>query len=99
MGSDWKTPRLVYARHQQRRGTREEVTYCFITPNFRVIRNVTFNILAPDDWVVFVGFEELSDICRSCINSIESLLTEYVGEMSLNGCDGGSGEVVAEDPK
>jgi hypothetical protein len=64
-----------------------------------VIGNVALNILTPDDWMILARFEELCDVLSPRINSVKPLLAEYTGEVSLNSCDSGRGEVVAEDPK
>lgn len=81
------------------RGTAKEIPYRFVSTNFRVIRDIALNILAPDDWMFFVGFEELRNIFGSRINSVKLLLAEYTGEMLLNGRDSGRSEVVAKDPE
>lgn len=87
------------------RGVRREggavkiVAYRFVSTDFGVVRNVALNILAPDDWVVFVRFEELRNVRGSRINIIEFLLAKYTGEMSLDSHDGSRSDVVAKDPK
>ena len=77
----------------------KEITYRFVSADFGVVWNVALNILAPDDWVVFVRFEKLRNVFSSRINIIKSLLAKYTGEMSLNGCDCSGSNVVAKDPK
>ena len=64
-----------------------------------MIWDVALNILAPDDWVVFVRFEELRNVRSPRIKMIKFLLAKYGGEMSLNGCDSSRSDVVAEDPQ
>ena len=70
-----------------------------ISTDFGVIRDVALDILTPDDWMVLGRFEQLLDICGSCIDSVKPLLLEYTGKVSLNGCNSSRGKVVAEDPK
>ena len=64
-----------------------------------MIWDVALNMLVPDDWVVFVGFEELRNVRGPRIEMIKFLLAKYGGEMSLNGCDSSRSDVVAEDPQ
>ena len=75
------------------------VTYRFISANFRVILNVPLDVLAPNDWVVVVRFEEFHNIVCPCFNSLKPLATEDAGQVSVDSNDGGGSNVITEDPK
>src|ERR1700759_3856110 len=70
---------------QRENGSWWEITYGLLSTNFRVIGDVAFNILTPDDWMILVRFEELCDVLGPRVNGIKPLLVEYVGEVTLNG--------------
>ena len=74
------------------------LTYCLVSTNFGVILDIAFDILAPDGWVVIVWSKELGNILRSRTNSLEPFLPEDTGQVLLNGSNGGSGNMVTEDP-
>ena len=73
--------------------------YCLISADFRMILNVTLDILPPDDRMVGVGFEELRDVFRPCFDGIEPFLAEKISQVSLDSGDGGRSETVPEDPE
>jgi hypothetical protein len=79
-------------------GKVRKITYRFVSSDFRVVRDVALDILAPDDRMILVGFEELRDILSSRIKSIEPLLAEHIGEVLLYGHNGSGSEVIVEDP-
>jgi len=64
-----------------------------------VIFDVTFNVLPPDDWVVVICFKESHHILSPCFNVLEPFRTENIGQVSLDGSDGGGSEIVTENPE
>lgn len=70
-----------------------------VSADLRMVLNVAFNILPPDDRVIVVRFEELRNIFSPCVNGLKPFLAEDIGEVSLNSNDGSSSEMVAEDPE
>src|ERR1700679_2394081 len=100
MGSDWKTPRLVYGTVRgEGRGYDKRVTYNLVSTKARMVWNLSLNILAPDDGMFLVRCEEFCDILGLGLNVVKPLLPEHTREVMLNSCDGSGRNVVAEDPK
>ena len=64
-----------------------------------MVLDISLNILPPNDRVIIVQFEESRNISGPRFNSFESLAAEDVGHLSMNGSDGGSSEVIMEDPE
>ena len=73
--------------------------YRLISAEFRMILNVTLNILPPDDRMIVVRFEESHDVFRPCFDGIEPFLAEKISQVLLDSGDGGRSETVPEDPK
>jgi hypothetical protein len=63
-----------------------------------MVLDITFDVLTPDDRVVIIWPKELGNVFRPCINSSEPLLSEDVGQVSMDSNNGGSGNVVTKDP-
>lgn len=74
-------------------------TYYLVSTDFRVVLNITLNVFPPDDGMIFVRFEEFRDIFRPRFDGIKPFPTEHTGHISLDGRDGGRGEIVLEDPE
>ena len=77
----------------------KNLTHRLISTNFGMILDIPLNIFSPNDWVIIVRFEELRHIARPCFNSLESLVTEDAGQVSMDGGNSGGGKVVVEDPE
>src|ERR1700679_2316644 len=100
MGSDWKTPCLVCRNSQGgREGYGNRVTYNLVSTKGSMVRNLSLNILAPDDGMLLGGCKEFCNIPSSGLNGVESLLLEHTREVLLNSGDGSGCKVVPKDPK
>lgn len=73
--------------------------YRLVSPNFRVIFDITLNVLPPDDRMIFLRFEELRNIFGPRLDCIEPFLAEYAGQVSLDSSDGSRSEVVTKNPE
>lgn len=63
-----------------------------------VVRNVTFKIISPDDWVVIItSFEEPYNVLGSCLNRLEPFTTKDACQMLLDSSDSIGSNVVTED--
>ena len=76
-----------------------EITYRLVSANFRMILDITLNILSPDDRVISVRSEELHNVSGPRFDGIEPFLAKYIRCVALDGNDGGRGEMVTEDSK
>jgi len=73
--------------------------YRLVSANFSVVLDISFGVLAPDDRVIFVRFEELRNVISSPFNSIEPFLAEYTRHILLDGGDGGGAKSIPEEPE
>ena len=68
-----------------------------ISADFRVVLDISLNIFSPNDWVVIIRFEELCNVTCPRFDSVKSLAAEDVGHVAMDGNNGSSSKVIAED--
>lgn len=73
------------------------MTHRFVSTNFRVVLNVTFNILSPNNGVVVFRFKKLINVLGPRFNSLDPFKDDR--HIFLDGKNSNSSKVVAKDTK
>ena len=73
--------------------------YRLISTNLRVILHIALGVLPPDDRMIIRRFEEFHDMPGPSFKSIELLLLEHIGQVSLDGGDSNRSEMVTKNPE